>query len=419
MVDRKALLLLALAFLGGILAHRTLSSEGKVARLKSAVSGRATHRLPDEGKKIHIESETERLGALRSLGYVTASFDPDSSKRGVVEHDAERAFKGYTLYDSVLRGRAYLLDMDGRPVHRWRYDIEPVSHVHVELLGNGDLLVQVYEQELLRINQRSEVLWRFPARVHHDLAIGPGNDIFLLTRREIDDPRFHSVRPSLEDTVTRLSADGEVKEVISLLAMVRNSPYSFLLPSVNQLSFAPTEGGLDLLHTNHIHYLDHTGIVLPQVFSEGRFMVSMRNISTIAVFDWSEQRLVWAWGPTNISFQHHSTLLDNGNVLLFDNGRTKSRVIEIEPEQHQIRWDYAPESGFFSKTRGGAQRLPNGNTLITESDKGYAFEVTEQGEVVWKFANPEVNSRGERGIIWRMKRFAPEELPFLSQANSD
>jgi len=39
-------------------------------------------------------------------------------------------------------------------------------------------------------------------------------------------------------------------------------------------------------------------------------------------------------------------------------------------------------------TCGAADRLPNGNTLITESDGGRAFEVTQQAEVVWEFYNP-------------------------------
>src|SRR5258706_14516162 len=37
---------------------------------------------------------------------------------------------------------------------------------------------------------------------------------------------------------------------------------------------------------------------------------------------------------------------------------------------------------------GNAQRLPNGNTLITESSFGRFFEVTKEGEIVWEYVNP-------------------------------
>jgi len=34
------------------------------------------------------------------------------------------------------------------------------------------------------------------------------------------------------------------------------------------------------------------------------------------------------------------------------------------------------------------QRLPNGNTLITESTQGRIFEVTPENEIVWEYYNP-------------------------------
>jgi hypothetical protein len=35
--------------------------------------------------------------------------------------------------------------------------------------------------------------------------------------------------------------------------------------------------------------------------------------------------------------------------------------------------------------QGGAFRLPNGNTLITDCDDAYMFEVTSENEVVWSY----------------------------------
>ena len=44
------------------------------------------------------------------------------------------------------------------------------------------------------------------------------------------------------------------------------------------------------------------------------------------------------------------------------------------------------EKLFYSNLMSGAQRLPNGNTLITEADVGRVFEITASGEVVWEYA---------------------------------
>ena len=39
-------------------------------------------------------------------------------------------------------------------------------------------------------------------------------------------------------------------------------------------------------------------------------------------------------------------------------------------------------------TAGTTERLSNGNTMITETNNGRAFEVTPAGEIVWEFFNP-------------------------------
>jgi hypothetical protein len=100
-----------------------------------------------------------------------------------------------------------------------------------------------------------------------------------------------------------------------------------------------------------------------------------------------------------------------GHLLVFNNGGGRkpeefSSVDEFVPptgnDGHYIRpqkgpfgpaepvWTYtAPtKKDFFSWFISGAQRLPNGNTLINAGAYGLVFEVTPQGETVWKFANP-------------------------------
>ena len=89
-------------------------------------------------------------------------------------------------------------------------------------------------------------------------------------------------------------------------------------------------------------------------------------------------------------------MLDNGNILLFDNGlhgagayAGVSRVLEIDPSNEKIVWEYMQGSSFYSATRSGAQRLSNGNTLVCSSTTGRLFEVTPEKEIVWEFIDPE------------------------------
>ncbi len=59
-------------------------------------------------------------------------------------------------------------------------------------------------------------------------------------------------------------------------------------------------------------------------------------------------------------------------------------------------WSYtAPnKKDFYSFFISGAERLPNGDTLIDSGSSGVVFEVTPAGETVWKFANPFKNPMG-------------------------
>jgi hypothetical protein len=84
-------------------------------------------------------------------------------------------------------------------------------------------------------------------------------------------------------------------------------------------------------------------------------------------------------------------------------------VLEIDPVTFQRVWAYAPPDGFFATNISGAQRLPNGNTLITEGPSGRVFEVTAAGTIVWEFVNPD---RGQgRAAIYRAYRLPYAWLP--------
>lgn len=112
------------------------------------------------------------------------------------------------------------------------------------------------------------------------------------------------------------------------------------------------------------------------------------------LIDIEEEKAVWAMAGL-WKYQHDPSVLDNGNILLFDNFGDEvpfgdSRVIEIDPADSAIVWRYrgTKERPLFTELRGATERLPNGNTLIVESFAGRAIEVTNDGEVVWEFLTP-------------------------------
>jgi hypothetical protein len=68
---------------------------------------------------------------------------------------------------------------------------------------------------------------------------------------------------------------------------------------------------------------------------------------------------------------------------------------------------------FYSSIVSSAQRLPNGNTLITEGVDGRVFEVTREHEIVWEYVNPRFDSygTGRVNLVYRAYRLPYEWAP--------
>ena len=65
---------------------------------------------------------------------------------GLTHHHPQRSFKGYTLAIPLAGDSVFLIDMDGRFVHRWSF--EGFTPSKAELLENGHLLVIGIEHAL-------------------------------------------------------------------------------------------------------------------------------------------------------------------------------------------------------------------------------------------------------------------------------
>jgi hypothetical protein len=85
-------------------------------------------------------------------------------------------------------------------------------------------------------------------------------------------------------------------------------------------------------------------------------------------------------------------------------------------------WTYRDDDGFFASFISGAQRLPNGNTLVCSGPQGRVFEITPDGHIVWDYWNTHEGKKREKGdgerlpahALFRATRIAPDH-PGLSQ----
>jgi len=364
---------------------------------------------------------------LKSLGYVDwVPAGKNIDKTGVVRYDPELAFDGLNLFTSRPTCDAQLIDMQGNIVHKWSAkENSGQGWQHVEICENGDLLVIVKDYLLVCLDWNSNVKWKKNIRAHHDVSFHQ-DKIYLLAR---EDKLFfwHGIPvPILSDYIVIMSRNAEIKKTIHITDLLKDRftlrtfarIYLNMLKPVqlwkilqNKSKFNYTcinATYFDITHTNSIVIIDRD---IEGFCKKGDWLISMRELDLIGVVDVQKEAFAWNWGPGELDRQHHPLLLNNGNVLIFDNGTKRgfSRIIELNPLTRKIVWEYKskPPEDFYSGTRGGNQRLPNGNTLIVNSNSGQVFEVTKENRVVWEFYNPEIAWESKkRASIYRMMRIS-------------
>lgn len=364
---------------------------------------------------------------LRALGYVASDAAHDES--GVVLHDASRAHPGLNLYLSQHGREARLIDMEGKTVHVWRHPAFGTGEMRPTLFGeptpwlwrtahlfsDGSLLTQTDYGPLVKLDRDSRILWSLDERTHHDFDVREDGHIFVLVYENRRHPRFGT---TIEDVIVEVDSEGkELRRVSILDALVRGDEKASLeLLDEHQRS---TEGmiRMDLTHTNSLELLDGSLASKLTAFRRGSLLLSLRTINRLIVIDVDAGKAVWGLSG-EFRDQHHPTMLESGNLLLFDNAGLGdvSRALELELPGGRTVWSYG-ETGadaFYSKCCGRVHRMPNGNTLIIASNPGRAIEVTPDGVAVWEFRNPH-QLDGKVSILSDVMRISRASLPWLEQ----
>jgi hypothetical protein len=332
--------------------------------------------------------QRRELQRIATLGYVSGT-EPVPERSGVLVNEPE-AFSGPTLYSSSEQSAAVLIGMNGAILHSWRCPGFK-SWGRVRLFTNGDLLVITEEYpHLMKINRNSELIWEWNKAAHHDVEILPDGSIAVLVSEETTRPYICEGRPFLSDSIVILTPGGRPVQRIPILDAFERSEY------VDWFRDNIVPDDTDPLHANSLEVIDYAG--------RPSFLVSLRNIDAVVVVDPDADEVVRViTGPWRR--QHEARMVEGGRILLFDNMGLgdQSRVIEYDPDSGTVVWSYT-EPELLSKTEGAEQRLPNGDTLITESDNGRLVEVTRAGRVVWEYINPVTTVVDGRRVVLGIAR---------------
>jgi hypothetical protein len=372
----------------------------------------------------------------------------DHDKAGVTIYDPERAFDGYTFLLLNRNGtyQAELINMRGDTLHQWHFRFSQVwpDAPHIDeragdermywhgahLYPNGDILFNIgggtfpYGAGLVKLDKESKVLWALPRNTHHDLHVDENGIIYAAAHNFRKDglrelPYLEP--PYYEDTILKVSPQGDVLDEISMLKALANSEYAGLLSLTYREDLQVSSK--DPLHLNTVEVIRSALAEESPIFRTGDLLVSFRNLNTIAIVDPTVKVVRCALTGMFVR-QHDPDLLRNGNILLFDNvdaneDYDRSQILEINPIWQRIVWRYqgSADGPLFSRERANQQPLPNGNILIAETDGGRVLEVTrdQASKVVWEYYNPVQSSEGEKKVGWisLALRFKPEDLIFV------
>ncbi len=178
---------------------------------------------------------------------------------------------------------------------------------------------------------------------------------------------------------------------------------------------AAFDGFYDWMHSNAFHFDDEESVIY----------LSHRHLSRITKIDYPSGNVIWNMGLpdeyntgennicTNLlfSYQHHIQLLENGDLLFFDNGNLSDmllgdtnpttrirRVRVINDSYCETLWQYDLPQNLYALGMGSVQELDNGNYSIYTYGSGLndsecsILEINPAGDVLWKATSQNYNT---------------------------
>ena len=191
-------------------------------------------------------------------------------------------------------------------------------------------------------------------------------------------------------------------------------PADFQVPEIANQGLSGT--GVDWSHSNSATWDEARSL----------FWVCIRHFDQILGVDYpsGEIRITLGQdglgGDDAVSHAHAPEVQPDGQILFYDNGNSRAvpetRVVQVDFDEATGRYEetfvWKDDPPFYTFAVGDADRLPNGNTLVTAGTEARLVEITADGDTVWDL-------RLVTGDFWIYRaehvpeeRIAPGVLPF-------
>ena len=304
---------------------------------------------------------------------------------------------------------------------------------------------------------------------HHDVAYLPGGNVLLIaweykSAAEAEaagrNPGLLSQGALWPDTIVEVRPDGaNGGEVVwiwrvwdHLVQDYDGSKPNFGTvadrPELIDLNHATGRAGADWTHINSVAYNPELDQILLSVHGFNEIWVIDHSTTTEEAAGHSGGRygkggdILYRWGnpqaygaggsgDQKLYGQHDATWIGSGSpgagdILIYNNGVGRPEGMYASVEQitpplnadgsyarsgqafgpEGTTWSYSADA--YSRSVSGAQRLPNGNTLICVGESGTFIEVNSDGQQVWRYVNPISSGPRSSNAVFKVRRYSPD-----------
>jgi hypothetical protein len=152
-------------------------------------------------------------------------------------------------------------------------------------------------------------------------------------------------------------------------------------------------------------FIDYVHFNSFELDTDGNILISCRELGEVTKIDRQTGDIIWRLGGSRNEFtlvgdtqwfsrQHDARRTATGTVTVFDNGvlnaPQESRVVEYALDEANkiatLAWEFRNDPPLYGSALGNAQRLSNGNTLISWGDLGIVTEVRSDGTKAFEMA---------------------------------
>jgi len=374
------------------------------------------------------------MGATREkVEYVGRIWDhPESTDLSIMDWD------GKIVWQYPKAGMHHDFQVTGNPVGYWvpdapvEFNTEKVLILSHKFIKKGKKAKKIsdkplYDDYIAEIDSKGNILWDYLCSDHYT----------EMGFTELEQAIIYK-NPNMSGTRTKGVVGGDWIHINCASYVGPNKWYD--KDPIKYACFHPENIIMDGRQTNTLSIIDRK--TKKRVWQVGPHY----SPDTVWTFDGKEYKNAYAKLGQIVGL-HHTHMIPKGlpgegNILIYDNGghagygapnpgamtglndavRDSSRVIEIDPVTLKVVWEYsASKRGMrdhykvYSSYVSSAQRLPNGNTLITNGAIGQLMEVTPDLETVWEYISPYFNTTGQYNLVYRCYRVPYDYVPQLQK----